>query len=107
MATKIEGYINLTVSLTEEEDGQWSALCHELGTAACGDTFEEALDGIRDMVTLDLNSMEELGMRKAFFKKHNITIHRTQPSRPPKRRTVKVRMDEFVTSILQPVPAMV
>lgn len=103
--SEIQRYAILTVSITKE-DGQWAALCDELGTTAVGDTLDEAVKAIREMVILDLNSMEELGMRADFFKKHGIALHRTQPSRPPKRRTVSVRMNEFVTQFMQPVPAM-
>ena len=106
MKTRIGGYVDLTVSIRREGD-QWSALCHELGTAACGDTFEEAHQAIEELLVLDLNSMEELGMRKAFFKKHGIVFHRVRPTRHPRPKTMSLRRNEFVTSILQPVPELV
>ncbi len=97
-----QGYIVLTVRFAKEGD-QWTAECLELGTATCADTFEEIQEAIRAMISLHLNGLEDVGTRKAFFRKHNIRIRRNPPS-PRPRRPVSVRLDEYVTRLTEPVP---
>ena len=97
---RVEGYILLTVRFAREGD-QWTAECQELGTAACGDTLEEAEGAIKDLIELHLNSLEELGERAAFFEKHGIKFHRTRPE--DAKRRIQVRPGEFVTCLTERV----
>jgi len=66
-------YIDLTFVIAEE-DGQFAAHCVELGTASCGDTFEQAFCNIKDAVALDLSTLEEIGERARFFREHRIRV---------------------------------
>ncbi len=72
------GYIVLSV-VFRPEDGQWSAVCPELGTAACGDSLEEASEAIRELIPLHLETLESLGELRAFFRKHGIHFYKTKP----------------------------
>jgi len=91
--SKVKGYIEVTVKFSEE-NGQWVALCLELGTSAFGDTFEEAKEAIHDLMLLHLDSLESVDARKAFFKKHNIKLHRKEPKINTSK--VSVRSGELV-----------
>ena len=99
---RIEGYIVVTVKFAEEGD-QWSAVCRELGTAACGDTFEEAREAIENLMLLHLRALEDAAARKQFFKKHGIKFHKQKP------KAVKcnslLHHGELVTPMTLPVAA--
>lgn len=75
------GYIILSFSL-KKEGTQWTALCKELGTATCANTFEEAHKRIIEAVELHLNTLEEVGERERFFQQNKIRIY---PHRPRKK----------------------
>ena len=102
MAT-IKGYIVVTLRFTQEGD-QWSAVCEELGTAACGDTFEEADEAICELVVLHLNTLEKAGTREAFFKKHGIKYHKGRPKRS-RPRQVSIDRGEYASYMEVPLPA--
>ena len=85
-----KGFILLTVNLQNEE-GIWTAVCLELGTATLGKTPEQAKKRIREAITLHLNGLEELGERKRFFREHGIEIYPTLPEEEPSALKVDVR----------------
>jgi len=93
------GYIEVTVKI-EREDDQWAAVCVELGTAACGDTIEEAMVAIGDMILLHLNALEDAGTCRRFLADHNVTLHRRMPRRPA-AVPVPVRPGQFVTRLTE------
>ena len=63
-----------------ERDGKSvTAECLELGTTAFGKNLTEAEDRLREAILLHLNTLEELGERARFFRKHNIKVHSTYP----------------------------
>jgi len=99
---RVKGYIVVTVKFVKE-GGQWSAVCRELGTATCGDTFEEAREAIEDLMLLHLRTLEDTGTRKEFFKKHGIKFHREKP------KSIKykspLRDGEIITPMTLPVAA--
>lgn len=74
------GYIELTLTF-KQEDGLWIAECEELGTAAFGETFEEAHEALEDLVTLHLNTLVDVGECDRFLKEQGIRVHRTYPER--------------------------
>ena len=82
------GFVVLRFEFNKENDGRWTAVCTELGTATFGDTFEEAQEDLQEAVALHLNTLEDVGERRRFFKENNITLHRVQPSKPPVVRNV-------------------
>ena len=65
--------ILLTIDF-KERAGQWLAECLELGTAAYADTLEDARREIRDNVTLQLGSVEELGFIEEYLRQHNVSL---------------------------------
>lgn len=78
------GYLALTLKITQEGE-QYSVLCEELGTATYGDSPEEALGELRELVLLHLEALRETGERERFFKEHSIQIH-PAPQVPTERR---------------------
>jgi predicted RNase H-like HicB family nuclease len=74
MARKIhERYILLTLLFRREGD-VWTAECKELGTASFGDTFEEAVETIKDMVKLHLDALEDVGERERFLRENHVPL---------------------------------
>ncbi|MCK4373878.1 MAG: type II toxin-antitoxin system HicB family antitoxin [Candidatus Brocadiae bacterium] len=73
-----KGYIIVTVTLFREDD-QWVGRCLELGTAACGETLDEAKEAIEEAIFLHLNTLEETGERKSFLQKHGVRFYRRRP----------------------------
>lgn len=80
----VKGYITLTLE-AYQEGKRFVSRCRELGVTSCGDTASEAIDQIRDAVTLYLNAIEQLGERERVFAEKGITIRSTRPR--------KVRME--------------
>lgn len=96
-------YITVTF-IIRPEDGQFAAYCKELGTATCGDTFQEAFDNIIEAVEVDLGSLEELGERPRFFQERKIKLRRYQKrSREPALQRPVYR-GGFTTARDIPVP---
>ena len=77
--------ILLTIDF-KERAGQWLAECLELGTAAYADTLEDARREIRDNVTLQLGSVEELGFIEEYLRQHNVSLLSTGDSRAVRQR---------------------
>ncbi len=71
-------YILLTFKFKKEQN-KWTAFCDELGTATFADTFEEAVERIKEAVPLFLNTLEDVGERENFFKTHNIKTYKHRP----------------------------
>ncbi len=78
-------YISLTFRIFEESGG-YAAECLELGTATCGDSFEEAHKNIVDAIDVHLRGLEEIGERTRYFREHGITI---KTYRKPKRKVTR------------------
>ena len=93
------GYVLLTIEFKHEPEG-WSALCRELGTTACAATLEEAREAIIELVELHVNTLEEVGERDAFFRRHKIEFHRQRPSHCERR----VEIGRLVECITERVP---
>ena len=47
--------------IVKQEDKGYSVICPELNVASQGETFEEAIDNIKEAVELYIESAEELG----------------------------------------------
>ena len=65
--------ILLTIDF-KEFSGQWLAECLELGTATYADTLEEVRREIRENVTLQLGSIEELGFIEEYLQQHSVAL---------------------------------
>lgn len=71
-------YIILTYMINKE-DKMFFAHCPELDVGSQGETVEEANGNLKDVVSLYLNTIKELGTREEIFKKKNIKIYHRKP----------------------------
>lgn len=100
----IDGYVVLTLKF-QKSGRRWTAYCEELGTTAFGRSLSEADKRIKEAVLLHLNTLEDVGERKRFFKENHIKFHQTKPKDditiclPPKSEV-------FVESHIQRLPAL-
>lgn len=99
----------ITVTLVVEKEGdQYASYCQELGTASCGDSYEEALKNIKEAVIVDLNALEEIGERARFFRERRIRKRRVSQT-PKQRRPVNrpVSREAFTTIYDAQIPLRV
>lgn len=75
---KAAAYIVVTLKFKKEKN-KWTAYCEELGTATFAHSLKEARKRLEEAVILHLNTLEEVGERERFFKKHNITLYPNKP----------------------------
>ena len=94
------GYILVTFMFLKR-DRRWEAYCIQLGTATFGRSLPEAQEKLREAVTLHLNTLEDVGERERFFKKHNIEFYLQKP----KRATVPISSNKrtFLQPYVQPL----
>ncbi len=69
-----QGCVVLTLRF-ERADGEWLGTCIELSTSTSAGTLEEAQEALHDLVTLHLNTLEDLGERNRFLAEHDIKVH--------------------------------
>ena len=81
MAAHPHGYIVLTMEFRKEAD-VWSGVCKELGTAADGDTFEEAISNLKEMVLLHLDTLSGVGECRRFLDEHGVPILKEESMEP-------------------------
>lgn len=67
------GYIAVDIVVTKEGE-QYSSWCPQLDIASCGDSLEEAVEGLRDALELYLNTLKEKGEQEQVFKERGIKI---------------------------------
>lgn len=101
MTDRKQGYIALTMEFRKEEDG-WTGICKELGTAADGDTFEEAIRNLNEMVLLHLNTLEDVGECKRFLADHGIPILKEQCLEPTQVE-ISPDPDQFINRQMIPL----
>lgn len=99
--SQANNYIVVTLRIWEENN-HFVSECPEFDVASCGDTIDEALKNIKEATLLYLNTIEEKGERQRIFHERNIRMHHVEP---PKSRTVDVRLNEFVSTLITQVPA--
>lgn len=90
----VRGYIVITFEVTEE-DGAFSSVCPETGTASFGDTVEDAVANLRDALDVHLKALEQLGQRDRFFREHGIVVHRKPQERV--RKAIRPKFGQFIT----------
>jgi predicted RNase H-like HicB family nuclease len=98
------GYVILTLEF-HKEGKKWEAYCKELGTATFGYTLTDAEEKIKEAVSLHLSTLEDVGEREKFFKKHNIKYH---SNKPPANVTItaSITNDIFVKPYAQAMPQL-
>lgn len=89
------GYVVLTHEFGRE-GRRWTAHCKELGTATFGRSLPEARRRLIEVVGLHLNTLEDVGERKRFFREHNIKFYETKP------QSIVVSMSTNNASFVQP-----
>ncbi len=80
----VKGFVVLTL-VFRKEGRVWTGECLELGTATYGRSIEKGKQELVELVELDLNTLEDVGEREHFFKKHNVkfyTEHEPLPAPP-------------------------
>jgi len=97
------GYVVLTYKF-DREGNRWTAYCEELGTATFGRSIAEAERRLEEAVWLHLNTLEEVGERGRFFKKHNIQLHDIKPKDVTVCLPVEPRV--FIQSHIQRIPQL-
>ena len=98
------GYILLTIQVEPEGD-QFVSTCLELGTASCGDTAQEALDNLREAITVHLSALEEVGERERVFGERGIEVLHPESVAPPDVPTAAEQDEIASRHILVPVEA--
>ena len=98
------GYVILTLEF-RKEGKKWAAYCKELGTATFGYTLYDAEEKLKEAVSLHMNTLEDVGERENFFKKHNIKYH---SNKPPASVTITTSIsgDIFVKPYAQAMPQL-
>ena len=97
------GYIVLTMEY-RKEGVVWTGTCKELGTAADGDTFDEVVETLKEMVSLHLNTLEDVGEFKHFLREHGVQIYRKEP-RNIKPIPIENDPNQFINRQLIPIGA--
>ena len=95
------GFITLTLEVAKE-GRQFVSRCRELGTASCGDSFDEALENIEDATLAYLNAIEELGERPRIFREKGIRVNKKRPTTV--RREYSLPPGAFVGPYVTKVP---
>lgn len=73
-----KGYVIFTLEF--RQDGKrWLGGCRELGTATYGRTLKQVHDELIELVTLHLNTLDDVGERERFFKEHDIRVYHDAP----------------------------
>jgi predicted RNase H-like HicB family nuclease len=98
------GYVVLTLKF-KKVNRRWTAYCEELGTATFGRSLPEADKKLKEAVMLHLNTLEEVGERRRFFKEHGIKQYAT---RPTERVNIylPLNQDIFVEPHIQAIPEL-
>ena len=87
--------------LVKPEHGQYASYCPELGTASCGDSIEEALDNIKDAVSLHIETLKELGTLDKFLAERGV-----KPLlRYPRQKELSVSVPKDAVAMAQVVSA--
>lgn len=94
-------FVPLTLEVSKEGKA-FVSRCLELGTASCGDTFEEALANVKEATVEYLNTIERLGERSRIFREKGIAVRKTRPSRL--KRAYELHPDAFVGPYVAKIP---
>ena len=97
----VVGFVPLTLEVSREGKS-FVSRCLELGTASCGDTFEEALANVKEATVEYLNTLERLGEQERVFGEKGIVVRRSRPSRL--RRAYELHPDAFVGPYVAKIP---
>ena len=95
------GFATLTFEVAREGK-HFVSRCRELGTASCGDTFDEALKNIEEATAEYLNAIERLGERPRIFQERGIVVRKTRPSTV--RREFELHPGAFVGPYVTKIP---
>jgi hypothetical protein len=99
---KTRGYIKVTFVFREHHD-RWTGKCRELGTATFGNSFEDIKEKLEEAVLCHLNTLEDIGERGRFFRKHGIRFYVHKPKLRETRLSVPYDPKVLVQSRFQPI----
>ena len=103
-ARQVEGFVILT--LTFRKEGRlWLGQCLELGTATDGRSLDQVHDELSELVTLHLDTLEDVGERERFFTEHGIKFYTEEL--PPRQLTLPFDEEAFFHPQRFPVAAPV
>lgn len=94
--------IRLTYVVNLEEGG-YSSVCQELGTASCGATVDEALANLDEAVQVDLLALEYEGLLDSFFCERGLEAKASTEDAPVLLH-LEIPAGAVVKSILCPLP---
>jgi predicted RNase H-like HicB family nuclease len=97
-------YIAVTLRASrDDETGQYTAVCDELGVPSCGDTLDQAFENVTEATLLYLDSIEAAGERERIFKERGIAIvYGDDPEAP---RSIQVSPNEYIHPSRLPIAA--
>jgi len=98
------GYVVLTLKF-KKVNRRWAAYCEELGTATFGRSLPEADKKLKEAVMLHLNTLEEVGERRRFFKEHNIKYYHTKPKEDV-TICLPINKEVFIEPHIQAIPEL-
>ncbi len=101
MITEEAGFITLTLTVSREGK-HFVSRCSELGTASCGDTFDEALENIKEATLEYLSTIDRLGERQRILDEKGIVIRKRRPSNV--RGEYELHPDAFIGPYITKVP---
>jgi predicted RNase H-like HicB family nuclease len=99
------GFITVTLEVAKE-GRHFVSRCRELGTASSGDSFDDALENIKDATIQYLNAIEQLGERPRIFRARGIRVNKKRPTKLIRREyslSPGAFVGPYVTRV--PVPA--
>jgi hypothetical protein len=96
------GYIRVTFMFREHKD-RWTGKCLELGTATFGDSLEDVKEKLEEAVLCHVNTLEDVGERERFFRKHKIRFYSHRPKIRGKRLNVPYDPKVFIQPRIQPL----
>jgi len=99
------GYIALTFEF-RKEGRRWVARCKELGTSIFGRSIPEAEKKLEEAVSLHLNTLEDVGETKRFFKEHSIAYYSVRPTEDL-RICAPIRRETFYRPHIHAIPQLV
>jgi hypothetical protein len=103
---RTKGFIILTLTFKQDQK-RWLAECSELGTATYGRTLNQAHEELVELVTLHLDTLEEVGERERFFAQHRIEFYADDGAPTQVTPTVPVNEALYFHTHRFPVVALV
>lgn len=96
-------FVVLTLTF-RQENNLWVGQCKELGTSTFGRSLQRTHDELLELSAEHLKTLEQLGERAHFFKKHGIPLY-TQTPPAEIQQTIPVDEETYVHAHRISLPA--